>query len=120
MNDKTLELLAERFRLLGDPTRLRLLQALAGEERAVADLVAMTGATQANVSKHLQLLHRAGIVLRRKEGLHVYYSVADPSIFEICDVVCGSLADRLKSDLTAVSAGREPRSSRPKKAGRPR
>ena len=99
LNDKTLELIAERFRLLGDPVRLRLLQSLEGGERSVADLVASSGAAQASVSKHLQLLLRGGLVRRRRQGMFVYYSVADARVFEICDVVCGSLTDYLAREL---------------------
>lgn len=99
LNDKTLELIAERFRLLGDPVRLRLLQSLEGGERSVADLVATCGAAQASVSKHLQLLLRGGLVRRRRQGMFVYYSVADARVFEICDVVCGSLTDYLAREL---------------------
>jgi len=103
LNDKTLEMVAERFRLLGDPLRLRLLQTLEGGERSVADLVTATGASQANVSKHLQLMLRGGVVQRRREGLFVYYSVRDPRVFQLCDVVCGSLADHLTRELSLLA-----------------
>lgn len=116
MNDKTLELVAERFRLLGDPLRLRLLQTLERREMAVADLVAATGASQANVSKHLQLLLRGGLVRRRREGLFVFYSVGDARVFEMCDVVCGSLAEHLARELSSfegnAAPGRTPRTAR--------
>jgi ArsR family transcriptional regulator len=123
LSDKTLDMVAERFRLLGDPLRLRLLQTLEQTEMSVAQLVAATGASQANVSKHLQLMLRGGVVQRRREGLFVYYSVSDPKVFQLCDVVCGSLADRLTRELsllteTPTAAGanapakRRPRSSR--------
>ncbi len=102
MNEKTLELVAERFRLLGDPLRLRILHLLAGGELAVNELVEAAGAAQANVSKHLQLLLHAGMVTRRKEGLHVYYGVADPRVFEMCDVVCGSLSEHLAGHLESL------------------
>ncbi len=114
LNDKTLELIAERFRLLGDPVRLRLLQSLEGGERSVADLVATSGAAQASVSKHLQLLLHGGLVQRRRQGMYVYYSVADARVFEICDVVCGSLTAYLARELeqlgghTAEAAPPEP------------
>jgi ArsR family transcriptional regulator len=102
LNDKTLDLVAERFRLLGDPLRLRLLQTLERGEMSVADLVAATGANQANVSKHLQLLLRGGVVERRREGLFVYYRVRDARVFQLCDVVCGSLADHLSRELSLL------------------
>ena len=99
LNDKTLELVAERFRLLGDPVRLRLLQALGEGERSVADIVASTGVAQASASKHLQLLLRGGLVQRRRQGMYVYYKVADARVFDLCDVVCGSLAAFLAREL---------------------
>lgn len=105
LNDKTLELIAERFRLLGDPVRLRLLQSLEGGERSVADLVAVTGAQQASVSKHLQLLLRGGLVQRRRQGMFVYYAVSDERVFELCDVVCGSLTDYLARELEHLGGG---------------
>jgi len=104
-----MELVAERFRLLGDPLRLRLLQLLGDREHSVAELVEATSASQANISKHLQLLLRAGLVVRRKAGLFVYYSVRDPRVFQLCDLVCGSLAETLQTDLNSLEgAGREP------------
>ncbi len=99
LNDKTLELIAERFRLLGDPVRLRLLQTLEAGEMSVAELVASTGAAQASVSKHLQLLLRGGLVRRRRQGMFVHYSVVDDRVFELCDVVCGSLTAYLAREL---------------------
>ena len=116
LNDKTLELVAERFRLLGDPIRLRLLQTLGRGEMAVADLCRATGAAQANVSKHLQLLLRGGLVRRRRNGLFVLYAVADPRVFELCDAVCGSLSDHLQRELSHL-AGAIPE-PRPRHAGR--
>ncbi len=102
MNDKTMELVAERFRVLGDQQRLRLLQALGDRERAVADLAQECETSPANASKHLAVLLRAGLVARRKEGLYVYYRAADPSIFQLCDLVCGSIRTRLAHELTEL------------------
>lgn len=69
----------------------------------MADLVAATGATQANVSKHLQLMLRGGVVQRRREGLFVYYSIRDSRVFELCDLVCGSLTDHLTRELSSFA-----------------
>jgi ArsR family transcriptional regulator len=86
----TIDLVAERFRTLGEPTRLILLDQLRrGQERSVNQLVDATGAGQANVSKHLQILLAAGFVSRRKDGTTVYYRLADPTVFQLCDLVCG-------------------------------
>jgi DNA-binding transcriptional ArsR family regulator len=113
LSDKTLELVAERFRVLGDPVRLRLLQALEAGEKSVAELVEATGAGQANVSKHLQLLLRAGVVQRRREGLFSYYSIRDARVFQLCDVVCGSLAEHFTRELSEL-----PRATRRGRRGR--
>ena len=102
METKSLQLVAERFRILGDPLRLRLLHILKEGERSVGALVEATEASQANVSKHLQILRNSGLVQRRKEGLMAYYSIADPSIFHLCDLVCGRLETQYKEDLTAI------------------
>ena len=96
LSREALELVAQRFRALGEATRLELLQALFQGERTVQDLVAATGATQANVSKHLGLLADQGLVARRREGLFVHYRIADDSVLALCELVCGSLARRLE------------------------
>jgi ArsR family transcriptional regulator len=90
-----LELVAARFRMLAEPMRLRLLNELRDGEKTVTALVEATGAGQANVSKHLSLLADAGMVARRKKGLNVYYFIADESLFELCDLVCGRLQKEL-------------------------
>jgi DNA-binding transcriptional ArsR family regulator len=92
MRDDLFEAVAERFKALGEPARLRILNALRDGEAAVGDLVDATGLNQANLSKHLQLLYSLGFVQRRKEGLFVYYALADKGIFQLCDVMCGRLA----------------------------
>ena len=95
LSDEVLELVARRFAVLAEPMRLRLLQALFAGARNVTDLVEATGGTQANVSRHLQTLTAAHILRRRKEGLQVFYEIADPSIFKLCELVCGSLEKSL-------------------------
>lgn len=100
LSDEALALVARRFAVLAEPMRLRLLHALIGGEKHVNALVDVTGGTQANVSRHLQTLAEAGVVSRRKEGLLVYYSVADPTIFELCELVCGSLEKQLAQRAT--------------------
>jgi len=98
---EALELVATRFKVLAEPMRLRLLQALESGERTVGELVKETGAGQANVSKHLNLLADAGLVGRRKEGLKVYYFILDPMVFELCKLVCGSLQKQLAKHAKA-------------------
>jgi len=87
-----LALIAGRFRVLADPTRLALLHALHDGPLSVGALVVRTEGNQANVSKHLALLMSAGIVGRRKDGNFAYYSVSDPAVFEICELVCSKMA----------------------------
>ena len=96
MSDAALELVAERFRVLGEPNRLRLLIELQQGEKCVNDLSRAAGLTQANVSRHLRALMQSGILSRRKSGLQVFYGIADPTIFEMCDHVCGSLSSRME------------------------
>ncbi len=85
------ERVATRFRALAEPARLNLVIALRDGERSVGQLVDATGLATANVSKHLQTLHTAGYVVRRKAGLHVLYSLAGPHVFRLCDLMCGQL-----------------------------
>jgi DNA-binding transcriptional ArsR family regulator len=89
------ELVAQRFRLIGEPMRIRLLDRLRSDELSVGELAEALGASQQNISKHLTSLHQAGIVARRKEGNRVVYSIADESIFALCEIVCGGLQSQL-------------------------
>jgi ArsR family transcriptional regulator len=91
LSEEALALIARRFSLLAEPMRLRLLHALFEGEKSVNTLAELTGGTQANVSRHLQTLTDGGLLSRRKEGLQVFYAIADPSIFQLCELVCGSL-----------------------------
>lgn len=100
-SDPAIALIAGRFKLLSEPTRLKLLMALEGGEQNVTELVRSVQATQANVSRHLQALAEAGVLSRRKAGVTVYYAVADPGIFELCRHVCGSLRRRLAEQAKA-------------------
>ena len=90
-------MIANRFRILSDPMRLKILHTLGEAEMNVSDLVEATGAGQANVSKHLGVMLDAAIVSRRKEGLNSFYKVSDETIFELCDVVCARLKEQLES-----------------------
>jgi DNA-binding transcriptional ArsR family regulator len=94
--------LAERFRLLSEPTRLRLLDLLRDGERTVGDLANALECTQANVSKHLAMLADGGLVVRRREGPRCYYAVADDSVFTLCDSVCESLRRHLDARAGAL------------------
>ena len=91
LTTEMLELVAERFKVLAEPMRLELLNRLRDGEMTVSDLVEESGLAQANVSKHLRLLHSAGFVTRRKDGLFVYYALADHGVFQLCDIMCERL-----------------------------
>jgi DNA-binding transcriptional ArsR family regulator len=105
MSPQLIELVAERFKALGDAARLSLLNALRSGEHSVTELVELTGLTQANVSKHLALLHTLGFVTRRKDGVFVYYALSDREIFNLCDVMCGRIEAETKARARVV-AGR--------------
>jgi len=92
--DDLAEVISDQFRLLGEPMRLRILERLRAGERSVGDLAADLGASQQNVSKHLQTLYAAGAVERRKEGNSVFYAIGDPELMAMCDQVCASVERR--------------------------
>lgn len=102
LTDEALETIAARFKVLGEPNRLRLLACLRSGELSVTALVSATRSTQSNVSRHLQTLADAGLVSRRKEGVTVYYAIADATVFELCEHVCGSVRKRLQRQAAAV------------------
>ncbi|MFV5214265.1 ArsR/SmtB family transcription factor [Azonexus caeni] len=85
---------AHYFSLLADPTRLRILSCLCGEERPVHEVVDQVGLTQANISRHLNILYRSGVVGRRRDGNSVFYRVIDPNFVDICRTVSISVASR--------------------------
>ena len=97
------ELIAQRFRVIGEPTRIRILDALRDGPRTVNELTDALGGTQQNVSKHLGVLAQAGVVARVRDGNHVRCAIADPSVFDLCEIVCGGLR-RQASDLEELLA----------------
>lgn len=101
LTDPLVEIVAERFRVLGEPMRIRLLNALREQPMTVSELREATGASQQNVSKHLGILHQAGMVGRAKEGTTTRYSITDESVFELCDIVCGGVK-RQRDVLDAI------------------
>jgi len=97
-------MIARRFRVIGEPMRIRLLDEMRDGEMTVGELVESLGASQQNVSRHLGVLHQSGIVGRRKDGNFVRYSIADESIFEVCELVCGGLREQV-AELDQILAG---------------
>lgn len=102
---RTLEMVAERFRVLGEPTRLRILDALRDGEKTVTELVERLETGQANVSGHLSVLRRHGMVRRRKDGVHALYAIDDPVVFRLCDLVCDGLESELAARREALEEG---------------
>lgn len=105
LTPEKIDLVAERFRALSEPARLHIMNALRDGEQTVGELRDATGFGTANVSKHLQVLHSAQFVTRRKEGLHVYYGLAGNDVFRLCDIMCGRMESETKT-RHRVLAGR--------------
>jgi len=98
------ELIAARLRVIGDPTRIRILDLLRDEELTVGEVTERLGTSQQNASKHLGVLLQAGILARRKQGNSSIYSIADRGVYELCEQVCGGLQLQL-AELTALVEG---------------
>lgn len=104
LSETALELIATRFRALGEPTRLKLLNILMKDEHTVGQLVEASGSGQANVSKHLSLLREAGMIDMRKDGLSTICSLADPMVKSLCEQMCTRLREELDAKSRALMA----------------
>jgi DNA-binding transcriptional ArsR family regulator len=104
MSDKMMELVARRFRVLGEPFRLRILQQLETGEKSVGELVEAMDGNQPNVSKHLGILHDAGLISRRRQGTSIVYAVCDPMVFRLCELVCRSETKKSQREFEALTA----------------
>lgn len=102
--DMLIELIAQRLRVIGEPMRIKLLDALRDGPKTVGELVEHVDSSQQNVSKHLGVLHQAGIITRTKERNFVRYSVVDESVFELCEQVCGGLQRQVQDLQDALLA----------------
>lgn len=113
--DDLIDLIARRFRVLGEPMRIKLLDHLRGGPATVGELQAATASSQQNVSKHLGMLYDAGLVRRSKDGTFVRYEIADQGVFDLCEQVCGGLRrqldelDRLLKPAAATTRAGVPR-----------
>ena len=116
LSPQVLQLVADRFRVLAEPLRLRILQLLRNGEKNISEITALTGATQPNVSKHVRVLEEAGLIGRRQEGNTVYCFISDYSVFELCDVVCGALYARVSAQAAALQPSKARTSPRPRRA----
>lgn len=113
--DEFLGLMAEKFRMLADSSRLAILRLLMAGERNVTGIVEGTGLSQANVSKHLKMLADAGLVVRRKQGLLVFYRVGDPLVEWLCELVCDTIVREARRDVegrTRLIEGWRPETTR--------
>lgn len=99
--DEALVQVAAYFQVLSEPTRLRILNLLRQQELSVGDLAQRCGFSSANVSRHLSLLTQHGLVQRESRGNSAYYRIADPSVYALCDLVCGSIARQLERQVQA-------------------
>ena len=93
--DHAFDAVASVFGMLSEPMRLRIMHVICEQEKTVSQIVEETGATQTNVSRHLNLMHRGGVLARRKEGNQVFYRAADAEMVDICRRVCGRIAGQL-------------------------
>ena len=91
LEPETLEAVADRFKVLAEPARLAILNALLDMPKSVTTLIDETGLNQANLSKHLQVLYAHGFVRRRRNQLWVIYELADATTFQLCDIMCRQL-----------------------------
>ena len=107
LTDEAIGLVAARFRALGDPSRMRLLNVLMRGPHSVGELLAESGLEQSNVSRHLAVLRREGLVARQSDGNRALYRIVDPSLVELCELVCSGIADRLSDALDALPEAEE-------------
>ncbi len=103
MSPEALEMVAARFRAMGEPLRLADPQQLETGEQSVSALALSVASTQPNVSKHLKVLQDAGLLHRRQQGTSAYYSIADPMVFELCEMICSRLRDSLEAQVGALN-----------------
>jgi DNA-binding transcriptional ArsR family regulator len=102
MTPAVIAMVAERFKALAEPARLEILNCLREGEMTVTELVEETGLGQANLSKHLQSLHAADFVVRRKDGLFTHYALADRDVLKLCDLMCGRIERSVASRRRAL------------------
>jgi len=114
--DEALAQVAAYFQALSEPTRLQILNLLRQSERSVGELAQLCGYSSANISRHLALLTQHGLVARESRGNSAIYTIADPSVYALCDLVCGNIARQFER----LAAGRAAFVKPPAKAARSR
>lgn len=109
LSEKMIESVARRFRVLGEPQRLRILQCLEAGPKTVNAVVRALGTSQPNVSRHLQALFEAGLLARRRSSTSIVYSVSDPLVFKLCSLVCDSVVEHARAGFKEMAlAARRP------------
>jgi DNA-binding transcriptional ArsR family regulator len=93
--ERVFQRVAQYFDVLSETARLRIMYTVCNGEKSVSEVVELCGSSQANVSRHLAVLYKAGILMRRKEGTTVFYSIADDATVEMCQTVCAKVAESL-------------------------
>ena len=106
------ELIAHRFRLLGEPMRLRILQVLEAGELPVGEIVEALQSSQPNISRHLQALLQGGLISRRRDGLNIFYAIADPMVFKLCQLVCSSATEQTRARLAELEPNTVPQNGK--------
>ena len=104
--EELLDRIAVRLKAMGNPFRLRILHAIYDGELSVSDILSRVGGSQANVSKHLNVLRGADLVSARREGVSVFYRISDPTVFAICRTVCDSMLDQASSEVVKIAEAR--------------
>lgn len=104
LSDEALAQVAAYFQTLSEPTRLQILNLLRKQERSVGELARLCGYSSANISRHLALLTRRGLVKRETRGNSAYYSIEDPAVYALCDIVCDSIARQFERTLEKRAA----------------
>lgn len=102
ISPQVLSRVAEYFKILSETSRLQILCSLKSGSKNVSEIMEVTQLGQANVSKHLKVLTQAGMVERQPQGVSVFYQIGDPTIFELCDLVCDRLVEQLQTDSEEI------------------
>jgi ArsR family transcriptional regulator len=112
MSEAALEEVARYFRVLAEPTRLKILQVLCTGEKNVTQVIAETGGDPANISQQLRILWNGGILSRRSAGTSAIYAITDPTVFKLCEIVCDHLVVQMANRMNIRDQLREPQHNR--------
>jgi len=104
LDDQAFIHIARYFQALAEPMRLKIVNGLREGEKNVTELIEISGGTQANVSKHLNVLRESKLIKRESRGTKAYYSISDQRIYELCNLVCGQIANQMSLDAAANEA----------------